>query len=459
MHERNQIAPDEIVLFIAMPYSDMGDPRNWTPARVEKFYEYVRLKIELTIQRPVRMRIEKYSRETGLVIDSMFRAIAEADVFIADMTNWNVNVALELGIRFGVSRKLTIITSQEQRSLPFDLNQMRFVRYGNRASQEAEEEIADIVKSKLDDRDIGSPVLKLLDLEVVPRAQWAILAGDRVKALLDASKRSEDADSQLGLVNQAVSIDPFSLQARIALAKVHRTLERFEDAIVSVESALKVFPRATELLKEMGLTYDRMSSRETNPAQLVRLLDKAGESFAMALGQGVRDADLHCCYGGVLRRKAFASSAHEREALLSESLRHYEMAIQIERHSTYAGLNVTRLMLLMSTNSNLAQAYLQRMFHLCSFEVEDSRLQQEGEAWWKMFDLADVFAMMSDTDKSLCTYESAICEIPPQKKRDVLLSPRRTWEEFLRANVMRKDAERILELFDRSDAGSKLATN
>lgn len=73
---------------------------------------------------------KKIRRESGLVIDSMFRAIQMADVLIADLTGSNANVFLELGIRFGVSNKVTILTTQEERQAPFDLNQMRVVRDG-----------------------------------------------------------------------------------------------------------------------------------------------------------------------------------------------------------------------------------------------------------------------------------------------------------------------------------------
>ncbi|MCA9012693.1 MAG: hypothetical protein KDB01_23235, partial [Planctomycetaceae bacterium] len=88
--------------------------------------------------------------------------------------------------------------------------------------------------------------------------------------------------------------------------------------------------------------------------------------------------------------------------------------------------------------------------HLCAFEVEDSKLRHANERWWRMFDLADIFAMMSETDRSLGTYETAIGEIPRQQKKDVLLSPKRTWEEFLRAGIMEKEAERILGLLNTS---------
>lgn len=127
---------EPISLFVAMPYSNLGPHAKWPkPQEVEKFYQLVAKSIEETLSRPVRLEIAKYTRESGLVIDSMFRAIHSADVFIADLTESSANVFLELGIRYGVSNKVTILTTQEDEQPPFDLNQMRVVRYRNGLTQ------------------------------------------------------------------------------------------------------------------------------------------------------------------------------------------------------------------------------------------------------------------------------------------------------------------------------------
>ena len=91
------MSSDPITLFVAMPYTDLGEHAKWRkPQNVEDFYKQVGQSIGRRMNRTVELRIEKYSPQSGLVIDAMFRAIHTADVFIADLTGSNANVFLEL---------------------------------------------------------------------------------------------------------------------------------------------------------------------------------------------------------------------------------------------------------------------------------------------------------------------------------------------------------------------------
>lgn len=333
--DRSAMSTNPILLFVAMPYTDFGQHAKWRkPQKVEAFYEQVQQRIACKLGRTVELHIEKYTSASGLVIDSMLRAIHTADVFIADLTGSNANVFLELGIRYGVSKNVTILTTQEDEPPPFDLNQIRLVRYANGPTQEAEDAIAEIVHKELDTQEGGSPVLSLLNVEVVSRQKWEIVAGIRVELLISESRRASNPDVRLDRVREAVDVDPLSLTARIELARVLRASRDFNVALSATDDALKVFTKSAQLHKERGIILDRMMVNGEYR------LDDAIAAFSTALKFDDKDADLHACYGGVLRRKGLRQGISERTRYLEEALTQYRTSAALERHSTYAGLNV-----------------------------------------------------------------------------------------------------------------------
>jgi hypothetical protein len=60
--------------------------------------------------------------KTGdLILKSIFNAVLNSDIMIADLTIHNANVLYELGIRHTARRGLTILLSDVQYKLPYDL--------------------------------------------------------------------------------------------------------------------------------------------------------------------------------------------------------------------------------------------------------------------------------------------------------------------------------------------------
>ncbi len=440
-----------IELFVAMPYTDLGKSAKWRkPQEVERFYEQVRKAIQKKMKRAVHLRIEKNAPKSGLVFQEMFSAIRRADVFIADLTGTNANVFLELGVRYGVSKKVTIVTTQEDRPPPFDLNQMSFIRYANGPTQVAEAAIAQIVFEELGTQKGGSPVLSLLDLEIVPRKNWEIVAGKRVEILIAESKRAVDPQVRLNYVKEAVEVDPLSEPARIEFARVLRSHSDFEAALNVTADALMLFPNSVQIHKERGLILDRITARGENR------LDEAIAAYSAALQLDDKDADLHGCYAGTLRRKGLLASDAARVRYLEEALEHYRRSLALNRHSTYAGLNVLRLMMLMGASPKDGGGkicdQLKRMYHLCAFEVTDSQIKAVDAHWWCMFDLGDVLALMNERDEALGIYQKALATIPDDLRKDTVVSPIRCWKELLTAGSLEKqistNAESIVRLLE-----------
>ena len=64
-----------------------------------------------------------------VIVDSIFAAIEEAQLVVADVTNLNANVLYEAGLAHGRNRDVVFLT-QNPDQVPFDLNRIRYIEYG-----------------------------------------------------------------------------------------------------------------------------------------------------------------------------------------------------------------------------------------------------------------------------------------------------------------------------------------
>lgn len=446
-----------LTVFVAMPYTNLGPAAKIDrPSDVEEFYRLMGQELSTAVQREVRIEVEKDRGEAGSVHESMFKAVHEAEVFIADLTGANANVFFELGVRYGVRKTVTILTTQDP-TTPFDLLTMRVIRYGNRLPHHAIKEIVTCIQNGLKDpQRPDSPVLSMLKLEVIPRDRWERVSGIRVKTLLDKANATSDLPTRLRHVQQAVQDDPYSVDARVQLAKTLRLHQDYGSALHAAEEGLQHFATSADLHRERGLILDRMSEHGPNR------LEDAIAAYQTAVELQPQDPDLQCCLGGALRRQGLRSDESVRQRCFQAAYDAYERALRLQRHSSYAGLNVLRLMLLMgAAPPKQRNDYIERMFHLCAFEVKDAEILEEAQSWWKQFDLGDTLVFRRCGEQARDTYAKAIKSVPEESRPETLLSPRRTWHELLEAGALdpelRRGAEDLVNLLD-AQAATKPAS-
>ena len=68
-------------------------------------------------------------QHSGTIDTPMYRQLYQADLVIADLSTYNVNAAFELGIRYGLRHRATIIVAEEQFKNPFDVGHIAIRRY------------------------------------------------------------------------------------------------------------------------------------------------------------------------------------------------------------------------------------------------------------------------------------------------------------------------------------------
>lgn len=64
-----------------------------------------------------------------VIVDSIFRAIEEAQLVVADVTNQKANVLYEAGLAHGRNRDVVFLT-QNPDHVPFDISMIRHIKYG-----------------------------------------------------------------------------------------------------------------------------------------------------------------------------------------------------------------------------------------------------------------------------------------------------------------------------------------
>lgn len=86
---------------------------------------------EELLQRVFRSKIKREvdRNQTGSITSAIVKSIAKADVVVVDITGRNPNVFLELGIRYAIRSKVTVLLAQEGTMIPFDINGYRYIKY------------------------------------------------------------------------------------------------------------------------------------------------------------------------------------------------------------------------------------------------------------------------------------------------------------------------------------------
>ena len=149
----------------------LGPEAVWkSPASIKRnFLEPIRDMLKDRLQREVTLVVEKDGKQSGVIYKKMFEEALEADIYIADITGNNPNVYLELGVRWALRDKVTIVVRQEKDPPKFNVAANRSFQYSNDLDhlKEAIEDVVSAIKTGLDNQGVDSPVA--LHVENLPR--------------------------------------------------------------------------------------------------------------------------------------------------------------------------------------------------------------------------------------------------------------------------------------------------
>lgn len=82
----------------------------------------------------------------GSITTAIVKDLLDSDVVIVDATGRNPNVFLELGIRYALRNKVTILIAQKGTAIPFDIKGYRYIEYSRFKPDEARNKIAQFIR-------------------------------------------------------------------------------------------------------------------------------------------------------------------------------------------------------------------------------------------------------------------------------------------------------------------------
>lgn len=118
--------------FVMMPF---GNNNEYSKGNIESDFVFNniicpsidRFRKKLGIEVDITREVDKNA--SGCITKSILKNIAIADICIVDITGRNSNVFFELGIRYSIRNKITILLRQENTDIPFDIHGYRCLTY------------------------------------------------------------------------------------------------------------------------------------------------------------------------------------------------------------------------------------------------------------------------------------------------------------------------------------------
>ena len=276
--------PKPLQVFVAMPGTDLGSDPKWKkPEDVRKLLRKFGTALGKVLGRPVELDFEQEKREAGVIHDSMFRAAWNADVFIADLSGRNPNVFFELGVRYALRRNITLLICQPTTSLPFNIKNLRVVRYREGVDDDPIGQLVEFVENGLSRKHNDSPILATLDLHVMKRELWEKVSGKRRDALLAAAQDEEDLVLRMQLLREAVESDDRSVEARSLLISELRKAKSYPEAIAVAATGIDLEVTRAVYYQERGLCYGKLG-------EINRAVEDLREAAMMGLSLCFRES-------------------------------------------------------------------------------------------------------------------------------------------------------------------------
>ncbi len=109
--------------FVIMGFGTKTDLATGRKLNLDKSYQAL-IKPVVTGKGMICVRADEIPN-AGPIDVPMYKELYTADIVIADLSTANLNAFYELGIRYGLRPRTTIVISEDQLCFPFDVNHIR----------------------------------------------------------------------------------------------------------------------------------------------------------------------------------------------------------------------------------------------------------------------------------------------------------------------------------------------
>ena len=374
--------------FVVMGFGTKTDYAQNKTFDLNKSYEYI-IKPAVEAAGYVCTRADEIPH-AGNINAPMYEQLFGADLVIADVSTANLNAFFELGVRYALKPRTTIVISEQGFKIPFDMGQVLIrsyehlgtgIDYGEvrRFSAELTAACTDVVAA---DR-VDSPVYTFLTQLAPPthKVQEAVAqlaAATAAPAGNDAGDADADAESLARMMKSAMTARAKGdwKKARTMLAAIKDLQGDLVDPFIVQQLALVTY-KSKDLVPLNALTEGRDILAELSPATSI-------------------DPETLGLWGAIHKRLSeLAPTAEERQAALNESIAAYEKGFVL-KHDYYNGINYAFLLNVRAAQSSGDDAVAdrvqagrvrQRVLTDCRERLaagvkgEDQKSQAETEYW------------------------------------------------------------------------------
>ncbi len=284
---------------------------------------------------------------SGTIDIPMYEQLLRADLVIADLSTNNVNAAFELGVRYGLRPRSTIVIAEEKFKSPFDVNHIVIRRYkhmgediGMREARRFKDELITVIKSILDELRTDSPVYSLFPSlrppEYIEEMQGngdsvaSPLVEKAISELVDASPMPESstdskdrpADSQ---IPEAEGIGSHPLSARQWLDYAQNAMKsgNFDAAKIAWKELLKLKPHDSHATRQLA----KATYKASQPPEEKTLLE-ARDILEELLPATTNNPETLGLWGAI--HKHLWAINHDDEAL-DEAIAAYERSFNLKQ--------------------------------------------------------------------------------------------------------------------------------
>jgi tetratricopeptide (TPR) repeat protein len=320
---------------------------------------------------------------------------------------------LTLGIRQALSKKGTVLVACKGAKLPFDVRNQYVIHYdyfaaptlrafqaelrqaiGNASVQELDSPVHVFLPGlvvgryrgeKLPEARIQELTSRIQELEAALRDQRS---QDEEERLLDKVRDATTAPRVLSLYRLISAREITSVRLLEQLAISLRDESYFDEAIQTLDRALKVDPNDPELLRELGFAY-----RKKGPPYY----SQAEGYMERALQLNDHDSELHGMLGGLYRRRG------EYEQALAQ----YKRAHELQPDDLYALVTVGAMCGALGKVGEAMEWY-QKLQANCEKFISQQRADH-----WTYLCLGEAAVALGDQRAASAAYQTAIAANPP----------------------------------------------
>ena len=158
----SKVIPSNFSTYVIMPF---GNNNEYLGGNLESdfvYHEIIKPAVKLVLGNPEtepNIIREIVRNRPGLINESIINALLNSDLVIADITGRNPNVFMELGIRYSLRNKITIMIAQEGTEIPFNIHGCRHIEYNRFQPDVARRRIAHSIREGLKEETYSDSVV------------------------------------------------------------------------------------------------------------------------------------------------------------------------------------------------------------------------------------------------------------------------------------------------------------